>query len=178
MKRNCIFAIILLFLLLACNSKKENELQFVTSDLEKTAYVPKIAADEKQYGKTITQEEIGSKKEAQRPKTIVLDCETMLLGRNYWSHIEMEPDGTLNGKALFVTNVLSNDVEESFTGSWHTGRTQRGNAYITYYEFDINDSEWYITEKFDYLWRGDNAYEDMCHNNIDNAGKIVKKTEK
>lgn len=146
----------------------------MTTTLDKKAYVTKTAADDRQYP-TVNTDSI---REANKPKTIVLDSKLMLYGTNYWAHVEMAPDGTLKGKALFFVDLFSDGVQQSITGAWHTGRTSRGDSYIKYYELNIGDAKWYVTENFDYLWRGENAYLDMCHNNIGNAGTIIKKSEK
>lgn len=160
----------------ACNRKKENEVNYVTSDLERTAYVPKTAADEKQYAKVLSQEELDSIKEAKRPKTIVVDSKTMLWGTNYWAHIKLAPDGTVTGNALFYLENWP-DEERELVGSWRTGTVSRGNSSIKYYEIDVNEQEWYITENFDYIWRGNTSYTEMRNNNTDRAGIIVKKYE-
>ena len=161
---------------LACNRNKDNEVSYVTSNLEKKAYIPKTASNEKQYTKVLSPEELDSIKEAKRPKTTVLDTKTMLWGTNYWAHIKLLPDGTVTGNALFFLENW-HDEERELVGSWRTGTVSRGNSSIKYYEIDVNEQEWYVTEKFDYIWRGNTSYTEMRNNNIDKAGIIVKKYE-
>lgn len=159
---------------LGCKESSRSDFRPVTTSIEKKRFAPKTAADEKVYPKKSTD----SLREESKAKTIVVDATIKRFNKNYWTHVELEPDGTLRGKALFFTDFFSEDEEQSFVGSWHTGRVSRGNSYITYYELDFNDTEWYFTERFDYLWRGKDAYTDMSQHNVEEGSTITKHYEK
>lgn len=168
-------------ILCGCSQKKSSDIKFVSSNIEResSALVSEpMDAKEQQTAEEEVKEETAPIPEVQRPKTFVFDAETVLFKKTYWLHVEMAPDGTLTAKGLFYTDMYSEDEERTYTGAWRKGRILRGNARLTYYELSVDNRKWYITENLDYIWRGEDAYFDMCSNNIERAGKIVKTYEK
>lgn len=165
-------------MLTCCSSKKEKEPRVVTADIKRKRYVARTAADRPQRTVRLTPEDSirqaeAREREERKTKTIVIESANKFHLAIAYAHVELAPDGTLKGNADFLNDALRfHNVE--FVGSWRTGSISRGMSNITYYELDIKDDEWYCTEKFDYLWRGENAYSDMRSNDIDKAGEIIK----